>query len=199
MSNRGYVFLFAGLVIALAIVAGCTTQNSSPGAPAPAATAQPGTPQQPVYTRQPGNLQQTTAPPGSASSGGIDTTINVHSNDYACLDLQKGLGVDYLYEDQKYTVWVGLPLNGRASVNALVVDTEDKVKMLSVPPKYDEVNKVWAYEGLVPLLQFNDITTPQQKTITIKRQGGFYLCIDDRKESGGQDIVYQVPVKFIPA
>ena len=200
MSNRGYTFLFAGLVIALALIIGCTTPGPSPGAgaPAPAATAQQAAPQQQGYS-PPASPQQTSAPSAPASGGGIDTTINVHSNDFACLDIQKGLGVDYLYEDQKFNVQVGLPTNGRANVNALFLDTEDKVKLLSVPPKFDDVKKVWVYEGLVPLLQFNDITTPQQKTITIKRQGGFYLCIDDRKESGGPDVTYQVPVKFTPA
>jgi hypothetical protein len=193
MRYRGYACLIVVLIALLVLVAGCTTPTTSPGAPAPAATAQPAAPQQPA------NPQQTNSTLASASGGGIDTTVNVHSNDFACLDVQKGLGVDYLYEDQKYNVWVGLPLNGRANVNALFVDTEDKVKMLSVPPKFDDVNKVWVYEGLVPLLQFNDITTPQQKTITIKRQGQFYLCIDDRKEAGGTDVTYQVPVKFTPA
>lgn len=199
MSNRGFAILFAGLVIALALVIGCTTPGTSPGAPAPAATAQPAVTQQPVYTQQAAGAQQTPSSSAPASSSGIDTTIAVRNNDFACLDVQQALGVDYLYEDQKFTVTVSPPLNGGVNVNALFIDTEDKAKMLSVTPTFDEVNKVWDYEGLVPLLQFNDIASQQQKTITIKRQGKFYLCIDDRKETGGGDVSYKVPVKFVPA
>jgi hypothetical protein len=195
MRYRGYACLIVLLIASLVLVAGCTVPTTSPAAPqAPAATAAPAAPQAPVATQT-----HSSASTPATSSGGIDTTVNVHSNDYVCFDVQKGLGVDYLYEDQKYNVWVGLPMNGKVNVNALVLDTEDKVKMGSVPPKFDDVKKTWVYEGLVPLLQFNDITTPQQKTITIKRQGQFYLCIDDRKESGGQDVTYQVPIKFTPA
>ena len=192
MSYRGYPFVFVALVFALALLIGCTMPSTSPTAPAPAATAQPAATQQQAYAPQ-----YTATPSAPAATGsGIDTTINVRGNGYTCLDVQQGLGVDYLYPDQKYTVTVGLPLNGRVNVNAIVVDTEDKTKMGSVPPKWDDVKKSWVYDGLVPLLQFNDITTPQQKTITIKRQGQFYLCIDDRKESGGEDVTYKVPVTF---
>ncbi len=193
MRYRGYFFLIVLFVASLVLVAGCTAPTTSPASTAPVATASQPAAQQPVST-----AGQTIAPSAPAATG-IDTTINVHYNDYACFDLQKGLGVDYLFEDQKYTVWVGLPTNGRASVNALVLDTEDKMKMGNVPPKFNEVSKLWVYDGLVPLLQFNDITTPQQKTITIKRQGQFYLCIDDRKETGGSDVTLQVPIKFTPA
>ena len=192
MNFRGYSLLFVGLAIALALVMGCTAPAGSPSAPAPATTPQPAASQAPAYT------PQYTATPTAASATGasIDTTVNVRNNGFTCLDVQQGLGVDYLYEDQKYSVTVGLPLNGNVNVNALVLDTEDKTKMGSVPPKWDDVKKAWVYDGLVPLLQFNDITTPQQKTITIKRQGQFYLCIDDRKETGGEDVTYKVPVTF---
>jgi hypothetical protein len=195
MRYRGYACLIVLLVASMVLVAGCTVPTTSPAAPqAPAATAAPAAPQAPVATQSQGS-----AATSAASSGGVDTTVNVHSNDFTCFDIQKGLGVDYLYADQKFNVWVGLPMNGKVNVNALVLDTEDKTKMGSVPPKFDDVKKSWVYEGLVPLLQFNDITTPQQKTITIKRQGQFYLCIDDRKETGGQDVTYQVPIKMTPA
>jgi len=49
---------------------------------------------------------------------------------------------------------------------------------------------------VVPLAQFNDITTPVEKTFTIKRQSKYYICADDRKESGTNDITYLVPVKL---
>jgi hypothetical protein len=46
----------------------------------------------------------------------------------------------------------------------------------------------------VPTVQFNDITVPQEKTFTIKTQSKYYICADDRKESGINDIVLRVPV-----
>jgi hypothetical protein len=52
------------------------------------------------------------------------------------------------------------------------------------------------YETVVPVVQFNDITTPVEKTFTIKRQSKYYICADDRKESGVSDVVYRVPVKL---
>jgi hypothetical protein len=49
---------------------------------------------------------------------------------------------------------------------------------------------------VLPLAQFNDITTPVEKTFTINRQSKYYICADDRKESGTSDITYHVPIKL---
>jgi hypothetical protein len=51
----------------------------------------------------------------------------------------------------------------------------------------------------VPLVQFNDVSTTQEKTVTIKNQGKYYLCADDRKESGVNDAIIRVPVKMTKA
>jgi len=198
MRYQTSILLLAVLVIAIAFVAGCTMPSASQGTPAPAATAQPAAaqPQQqftPQYTSAPAS------PSGASSSGGgVETTINVHQNDYACLDVQKAMNVDYLYMDEKYTIQVSPPADGGVNVNALFIDTQDRTKLTSVPPKWDSVKKAWIYDGLVPLLQFNDITMPVQKTVTIKDQGQYYLCVDDRKESGSVDVTYKIPVKFTP-
>jgi hypothetical protein len=142
-----------------------------------------GTSQTPAYTQ-------------AARTAGIDTTINIHSNDFNCLDVTKELGVEYLYPDQKYTVWATFPEIGTANVNVLFIDTADKEKIQTVKPVWNDVAKTWAYEGLVPIVQFNDITKPQEKTITIKQQGKYYLCADDRQESGVNDAMLRVPVKL---
>jgi len=36
-----------------------------------------------------------------------------------------------------------------------------------------------------------------QKTFTIKDQGKYYICVDDRKETGVNDAVFHVPVKLL--
>jgi len=181
------VCLLAALMIALLCCAGCTTQQA-PGAVAGTPQVSPGTP----------SLSSAVSPAGTPAvkSSGVDTTINVHFNDYACIDLQKEMGTDYLYPDQKYTLRASSPGSGPVNVNVLLLDVNDNLKIRQIKPSWDTVKKSWVYDGLVPLVQFNDLTTAQQKTITIKNQGMYYLCVDDRKETGTGDTLYQVPVSF---
>lgn len=175
------------LVVLFAFAAGCTST----------APASPATTQAPAGTPVSSSVSAAaTSQPTSASSG-IDTNVQVHYNDYSCIDIQKGLGVEYLYPDQKYTIWVTTP--GSISPNLLVVDVTDNTKFVSVKPVWDAVQKTWVYDGIVPLVKIFDITSPQTNTLTIKNQGKYYLCIDDRKETGTSDTVYQVPVKVTPA
>jgi hypothetical protein len=188
MSSHAYVCIFAVLVILLACTAGCTAPQTPPQKPG----ASPQVPVNPVMT---GTLQ-TPAYTQAARTAGIDTTINIHFNDFNCLDVTKELGVEYLYPDQKYTVWATSPGSGTANVNVLFIGIADKEKIQTVKPVWNGVAKTWVYEGLVPIAQFNDITTPQEKTITIKEQGKYYLCADDRKESGVNDAMLRVPVKL---
>lgn len=182
----------AVLVILLACAAGCTSTSSTPAATAPAATASGAMSTTPAA----GTAAPATA---TAAKSGIDTTVSVHFNDYACLDLQKALGVDYLYPDEKYSVWVTTPGSGTITPNLLVVDVTDNTKFGSVKPVWDSVQKTWVYDGIVPLVKIFDITSPQTKTLTIKNQGHYYLCIDDRKEVGVSEAVYLVPVKVTNA
>ncbi|HUT39634.1 MAG TPA: hypothetical protein VMW77_10070 [Methanoregula sp.] len=188
MRSHALLGIFTVLVIVLICTAGCTAPQTSPqktgtGTQAPANAVVTGT-------------SQTLASAQAARTAGIDTTINIHFNDFDCLDVQKELGVDYLYPDQKYIVWATSPGSGSVNVNVLFIDVSDKEKIQTVKPVWDAVAKIWVYEGLVPIVQFNDITTPQEKTITIKKQGKYYLCADDRKESGVNDAILQVPVKL---
>ena len=186
MKLREYGLFFAVMVILLVSTSGCTTtQNPGTGSVTPVVTAS--------ATANPG-IPVVTATTISANSG-IDTTINTHFNDYLCLDVQKALGSDYLYPDQQYDVWATSPAGGGVNVNVLLLTASDHEKIQTVRPTWDAVKKTWFYEGMAPLLQFNDITTPQEKTITIKTQGKYYLCADDRKESGTSDTILRVPVK----
>jgi hypothetical protein len=187
MKINGYYLLFAVLVLVLAITAGCTTSPQTPAATqaptAPPATAAQATYQPPVATQ-------------TAKAAGLDTTIRVRFNDLACINVGDYLGVIYLYPDEKYKLEAAPPGANTINTNVLFVDENDQLALRQAKPKWDGVHNVWVYESVVPLVQFNDITTSVEKTFTIKRQSKYYICADDRKESGSQDITYMVPVKL---
>ena len=180
--------IIAALALLLVLAAGCTTTQNAGTAPA-VTGAEVG---QPAPT-SPATGQAATP---TVKSSGIDTTVNVHFNDYACLDIQKELGVEYLYPDQKLTIGATSPGSGTVNVNVLLLDVTDNMRLRQIKPSWDIVKKSWVYEGIVPIIQFNDITTPQEKTVTIKDQGKYYLCVDDRKETGTGDAYYKVPVRI---
>jgi len=192
MRSKRYIFLFALLVIILVSVSGCTTmRNTGSGPDASVTTRAPGVPPVPSYT-----LTQVTPAYQVTKAGSLDTTIDIHFNDFYCMDIQKGLGVDYLYPDQKFTIWATSPASGTINVNVLLLNVNDYEKIETVRPAWDAIKKTWVYDGLAPLVQFNDISIPQEKTLTIKNQGKYFLCADDRKESGINDAIFRVPVKI---
>jgi hypothetical protein len=187
MKINGYIGLFAVLVIVLVCAAGCTTpQTSGTATQAPSATT--------AITGSPQNPMTTSAATAAAKTTNIDTMVNVHFNDVACLDIQKEMGVIYLYPDQKYKLTAASPNTASVNVNVVVVDENDKLVLGQTKPEWDSVKKTWSYPGLVPVAQFNDITVPQEKTFTIKTQSKYYICVDDRKETGINDIMLRVPV-----
>lgn len=185
MKIPGYLF-FAVLVVIMAVAAGCTTPQPAPATQSPTAAAAQNTYQAPPAAQ-------------SASSADLDTTIRVHHNDLACINVGDYLGVTYLYPDQKFKIEAAPPGANTIDVNVLFVDENDQLALRQAKPQWDVIKKTWVYESVVPLAQFNDITTPVEKTFTIKRQSKYYICADDRKESGPQDITYHVPVKLIRA
>jgi hypothetical protein len=190
MRFHSYIGIFAILVILLTCIAGCTQSSSQTAAPKSDTSPQvPGNPLISGTSPAPASTQ-------TARSAGIDTTIDIHSGDFNCLDVQKELGVDYLYPDQKYRIWATSPGNGQESVNVLFIDVSDRDRIQTSPPVWDAVKKSWIYEGLVPIVQFNDVTVPRETTITIKKQGKYYLCADDRKGSMINDAMLRVPVKL---
>jgi hypothetical protein len=186
MKFGGAIWIFATLTIVLVATAGCTTsQPPSTATPSPVATVL-GVPANPTST-----------PSTQAATSGLDTSISVHYNDYSCIDVTQGLGVTYLNPGEQYTIQANSPGSNTINVNVLLLNVNDYQKIIEVKPEWDPVNKVWVYAGLVPLVQFNDVTVPQEKTVTIKTQGKYYLCADDRKETGAGQNLYQVPVKMI--
>ena len=96
------------------------------------------------------------------------------------------MGTDYLYPDQKFKLEAASPGANTINVNVLFVDENNQLKLREVKPKWDGVQKTWVYEGVVPLVKFDDITTPVEKTFTIKTQSKYYICADDRKEAGAR-------------
>jgi hypothetical protein len=184
MKIPGYFVLIAVLVLLLAIAAGCTTPQQAPAATQAPATAAP---------------QQTySAPPATraASTANIDTTVNVHVGELACVNVQELLGTDYLYPDQKFKLEAASPGPNTINVNLLFVDENNQLKLREVEPKWDGVQKTWIYDGVVPAVKFVDITIPVEKTFTIKTQSKYYICADDRKDAVTGDVVYRVPVKL---
>ena len=126
----------------------------------------------------------------------VDTTINIHFDDYDCLDIQKELGVVYLNPDEKYTIRVSPP-SYPVNVNILLLDVGDLERIQVVEPEWNTITKTWDYEGIVPLVQINDVSTTVEKTVTIENQGKYYLCADDRKEPGVNDVIIRVPVRVM--
>jgi hypothetical protein len=187
MKIHGYVTLVAVLVILLAIAAGCTTPQQpaaatqAPPAQAPQATAQQAAP---------------TAAAVKTSSAALDTTINVHHNELVCINIQDQMGMDYLYPDQKFRLEVTSAGANTINPTVVLVDKNNEFRIREVERQWDNVQKTWVYDGVVTVVRFSDITRTAQKEFTIKDQGKYYLCADDRGESGSQDTVYQVPVKM---
>ena len=184
MKILGYSVLFAVLILLLTCIAGCTSPQQATTTPAAtsAATAAAPTPSSPGTP--------------TAPAAAIDTTVNVRFNDLACLNVQDALGTTYLYADQKFKLSAASPGAGTINVNVLFVDENDQLALRQIKPQWNEVQKTWSYPGIVPLVQFNDIITPVEKSFTIKSQSKYYICADDRKESGTNDITYRVPVKL---
>jgi hypothetical protein len=188
MRARTYTYVFIILVFLTACFCGCITPRSSSGGPQP--------PVESTHTPL-----QTTSPPFTARVGTtaavgrvVDTTINIHYDDYDCLDIQKELGVVYLNPDEKYTIRVSPP-SYPVNINLLLLDVGDRERIQVVEPEWNTITKTWDYEGIVPLLQINDVSTTVEKTVTIKNQGKYYLCADDRKEPGVNDVIIRVPVR----
>jgi hypothetical protein len=192
MKLNKYGYLIALVLVVLALASGCTSPQTP--ATSPQTVVTPGS--------APGGIQTTVPAASSASAApvktaNIDTTINVHFNDYTCFNVQNALGKEYLYPDEKYRLSASPARDSNVNVNVVFVDDNDTTRIQGVRPKWDIVQKKWTYEGIVPLAQFDDITSPVEKTIMIKTQSKYSICVDDRKESGVSDIMIQVPVKLL--
>ena len=84
-----------------------------------------------------------------------------------------------------------------ASANVLVVDGNDHIRFGAVKLLWDPVRKARVRQGLVPLVQLNDIIPSQLEPLAITRQGTYYLCADDRMEAAGTDAIFRVSVNVI--
>jgi hypothetical protein len=188
MKIHGYFVLIAVLVILLAVAAGCTTpQQPAAATQAPQTQAQQATVQQAAPT----------AAAVRSSSAALDTTINVHRNELVCIDIQERMGVDYLYPDQQFRLEVSSAGPGTINPTISLVDKNNEFRIREVERHWDMVQKTWVYDGVVTVVRLSDITKPTQKEFRIKDQGKYYLCADDRGETGSADTVYQVPVRLI--
>ncbi len=185
MKIPGYCVLIAMLVVLLAFAAGCTTPQQ-----APAAT------QAPVQTAAPQATYQAPAATAAPSGADIDTTITLKSGSFACLNVQEAIGTTYLYDGDELKLETASPGANTINVNVLFLDENDQLGFRQIKPRRDTIKNAWVYDGIVPLVQFNDITTPVEKTFKIKRQSKYYICADDRQEAAVGDNTYRVPVKL---
>lgn len=183
------LLIIAVLAVLLIFSSGCTSSSATPATATPAVTSG-------AAGTVPATEEATAA---STPAPGIDTTISVHFNDYTCINIPQTMGVDYLYPGENYTIWVTTPGAGTITPNLLVVNVNDNLKFSTVTPAWDTMQKTWTYTGIVPLVKLIDITSPQSGTLTVKNLGWYFLCIDDRKETGVSSGVYQVPVKVTRA
>jgi hypothetical protein len=186
MKSTSHFSFFSLFMVLLLFTAGCTSPQKGGDTPAPPGTAAPGTP-------QPGTAPATT----TSSTTGISTTIGVRYNDFTCLNIPDQLGVTYLYPGQNVTLTASPPAKGGINVNVLILDANDQTGLQEIKPKWDIVQKTWVYTGIVPLIQLNDVTGTIKKTAAINTLHVYYLCVDDRKESGTSNAIYQVPVTMI--
>jgi subtilisin family serine protease len=189
MRRTSPLLIIAVLAILLVFFAGCTSTTSSPATPATVAPALTSG----AAGAVPANGAAATPAPG------IDTTIAVRYNDYTCINIPQTMGVDYLNTGENYTVQVTTPGAGTITPNLLVVNDNDNLKFSTVTPEWDPVQKTWTYNGIVPLVKLIDIISPQSAMFSIKNQGWYFLCIDDRKENGASTAIYQVPVEVTRA
>jgi hypothetical protein len=187
MRFNGFAWIAAVFLVMVALAAGCTAPQA-PGTPAAATPAAVSTASAAPATAA--------ASVTAAKTADIDTVITVHYNDIACLNVQNEIGKTYLYPDEKYTLYASSPGVANVNVNVILVDENDSLAIREIKPQWDAVQKKWVYEGIVPLVQFNDITVPVEKTFTVKSQSKYYICVDDRKEAGANDVMLRVPVKL---
>jgi hypothetical protein len=186
MKLNGFAWIGAILLVMAALGTGCTTPQAA--GPAPQAT--------PTVAAAAGTPASVATAATTAKSADIDTVITVRYNDFACLNVQTELGKAYLYPDEKFTLSAASPGVSNVNVNVVFVDENDSLGIRQIKPQWDAVQKKWVYEGIVPVVQFNDITVPVEKTFTIKTQSKYYICVDDRKETGSSDAMLRVPVKL---
>lgn len=82
------------------------------------------------------------------------------------------------------------------NVNVLFADENNQLAFRQAEPEWDVVKKIWIYENSVPILQFNDITMPKEKTFTTEQQNKEYIRAKDCKGSGTNSITCRVPPKL---
>jgi hypothetical protein len=194
MIRRRYFCLFLILIIAMVFTLGCTTPGTTttPGINRAVPVSETKFPEPTI--QNPADLGILgTIPPLNA--GGY-TLIQTPYNGIACLDVQKITGTERLNSGEKYTLSTTLLASDIVNVNLLIVDSKDRTKLETLKPKLNLTNKIWIYEGIHPLVQINDLNGPEVKNITITVPGQYYLCADDRKETGTDNNTWNIPVKF---
>ncbi|GAB6284666.1 MAG: hypothetical protein STSR0009_08660 [Methanoregula sp.] len=125
----------------------------------------------------------------------IDETYIAQYNNWYCADVQQAIGQPYLYPDEKYKLFASSSTSREwGHTNVLLLQDNDYLIFKTILPRWDDIEKTFKYDGIVPVVQFNDVMSLRGKTFSVKTTGKYYICLDDRQsEAGGYTIHSRAP------
>lgn len=199
MKTRWIITCFSILVLAYVLITGCiniTTPSQSittptpqiiyvtvmvtpTGTVTPLVTPAKATPvPTSVYT---GLVLTTSKKPNQVI---LDETYTAQYNNWYCADLQETIGQPYLYPDEKYKMTVSSSASTRAGhTNILLLQDNDYQIFKTIAPRWDDLNKKYVYDGIVPVVLFSDVMSQRSMLFSVKTTGKYYICLDDRQYS----------------
>jgi len=200
MKSQWIIPCFSILVMALLLAAGCiniTTPSQSVPTPTPqiiyvtVLVTPAGTVVTPSGTPTKATPVPTSVYTGLALAGSkkanqviLDETYVAQYNNWYCTDLQQAIGQPYLYPDEKYMMTVSSSATTRGGhSNILLVQDNDYQIFKTIAPRWDDLNKKYVYDGIVPVVLFSDVMSQRSKLFSVKTTGKYYLCLDDRRYS----------------
>jgi len=114
----------------------------------------------------------------------LDETYIAQYNNWYCADLQEAIGQPYLYPDERYKITVSSSASTRwGHTNILLLKDNDAQIFKTISPRWDDVNKKFIYDGIVPVVLFSDVMSPRSQIFSVEKTGKYYICLDDRQYS----------------
>ena len=114
----------------------------------------------------------------------LDETYVAQYNNWYCTDVQEAIGQPYLYPDETYKMTVSSSASTRGGhTNILLLQDNDYQLFKTISPRWDDLNKKFVYDGIVPIVLFSDVMSQRSKLFSVKTTGKYYICLDDRQYS----------------